>query len=280
MVKPWYGDLVDCPGQTMGRNYNLTLNVLRFGLFSRLNFEMLLASLTTLLSSLAHRMLHDMLILWPVISWLDQEMPIIVNCSWGPQSSCHLHRLSYIFACYPHISVIYFVCVTSSCLPKSFNLLTDVLSYVRVPTCPSFNPISSLCAFEPLHHISPLLSYLPILHSDITTSYYISPSLSHLPVWYHHFNSSHYTSPSLSHLPILQSNIITSIHCTISACHYPTCPSSNLIHHFDSSAHRYPTYQSFNPISSLRFIALYQPTALCSTYHGKSLLSGQSTVSM
>ena len=104
-----------------------------------------------------------MLILWPVISWLNQEMPIIVNCSWGPQNSCRLHCLSYIFARYPHISIVYFVCVTSSCLPKSFNLLIDVLSYVRVPTCPSFNPISSLRAFEPSHHISPSLSYLPIL---------------------------------------------------------------------------------------------------------------------
>ena len=107
--------------------------------------------------------LRDMLVLWPVISWLNQEMPIIVNRSWGPQSSCRLHRLSYIFARYPRISVVYFVCVTSSCLPKSFNLLIDVLSYVRVPTCPSFNPISSLRAFEPSHHISPSLSYLPIL---------------------------------------------------------------------------------------------------------------------
>ena len=109
------------------------------------------------------RMLRNMLVLWPVISWLNQEMPIIVNRSWGPQSSCRLHRLSYIFARYPRISVVYFVCITSSCLPKSFNLLIDVLSYVRVPTCPSFNPISSLRAFEPSHHISPSLSYLPIL---------------------------------------------------------------------------------------------------------------------
>ena len=121
VVKPRYGDLVDCPGQTMGRNYNLALKVLRSGLFSRLNFEMLSASLATLLSSLAHRLalkphmallgkprdiqrrlgpfaigsLRDMLVLWPVISWLNQEMPIIVNRSWGPQSSCRLHRLSY-----------------------------------------------------------------------------------------------------------------------------------------------------------------------------------------
>ena len=152
----------------------------------------------------------------------------------------------------------------------------------RYPTCPS------LLRY---HHFDP--------------SYYISPSLSHLPVRHHHFDSSHYTSPSLSHLPILQSDIITSIHRTISARRYPTCPSSNPIHHFDSSAHRYPTYPSFNPISSLRafepshhispslsylpiltpisslrFIALYQPTTLRSTYHGKSLLSGQSTVLM
>ena len=100
-------------------------------------------------------MLRDMLVLWPVISWLNQEMPIIVNRSWGPQSSCRLHRLSYIFARYPRISVVYFVCVTSSCLPKSFSLLTDVLSYVCVPTCPSFNPISSLCAFEPCYPTCP-----------------------------------------------------------------------------------------------------------------------------
>ena len=186
-------------------------------------------------------MLHNMLVLWPVISWSNQEMPIIVNRSWGPQSSCRLHRLSYIFTRYPHISVVYFVCVTSSCLPKSFNLLTDVLSYVCVPTCPSFNPISSLCAFEPLHHISPLLSYLPIF-TPISPLWFIALyqpiaiPLAHPPIWYHHFDSSHYISPSLphlpilqsdsslqfispslSHLPILQSDIITSIHCTISA---------------------------------------------------------------
>ena len=30
VVKPWYADLTDCPGQTMGRNYlyNLALKVL------------------------------------------------------------------------------------------------------------------------------------------------------------------------------------------------------------------------------------------------------------
>ena len=142
-------------------------------------------------------MLHDMLILWPVISWLNQEMPIIVNHSWGPQSSCCLHHLLYIFACYPCISIVYFVCVTRFCLPKSFNLLTDVLSYVCVPTCPSFNPISSLHTFEPSHHISPLLSYLPILHSNITTSI-------------HHTISAHC-------YPTCLSNIITSIYCTIPA---------------------------------------------------------------
>ena len=155
-------------------------------------------------------MLHDMLILWPVISWLNQEMPIIVNHSWGPQSSCRLHCLSYIFARYPHISVIYFVCITSSCLPKSLNLLTDVLSYVHVPTCPSFNLISSLHTFEPSYHISPSLSYLPILHSDITTSI-------------HHTISAH-------HYPTFPSNIITSIHHTIPAhrYHVPTYLSSDL----------------------------------------------------
>ena len=142
-------------------------------------------------------MLHDMLILWPVISWLNQEMPIIVNHSWGPQSSCCLHHLLYIFACYPCISIVYFVCVTRFCLPKSFNLLTDVLSYVCVPTYPSFNPISSLHTFEPSHHISPLLSYLPILHSNITTSI-------------HHTISAHC-------YPTCLSNIITSIYCTIPA---------------------------------------------------------------
>ena len=193
-----------------------------------------------------------MLILWPVISWVNQEMPIIVNrswgpqsscrlhrvsytsidyrthshaslharsmaCyflvkpwmpiivnrSWGPQSSCRLHRLSYIFACYPRISVVYFVCVTSSCLPKSFNLLIDVLSYVHVPTCPSFNPTSSLRAFEPSHHISPSLSYLPIL-TPISPLRSIVLYLSHLPVQYHHFNSSHYPSLSCSRLPVLR----------------------------------------------------------------------------
>ena len=156
------------------------------------------------------RMLRDMLVLWPVISWLNQEMPIIVNRSWGPQSSCRLHRLSYIFARYPRISVVYFVCVTSSCLPKSFNLLTDVLSYVRVPTCPSFNLISSLRAFEPSHHISPLLSYLPILHSDITTLI-------------HHTISAH-------RYPTCPSNIITLIHRTIPAhrYHVPAYLSSDL----------------------------------------------------
>ena len=151
-----------------------------------------------------------MLVLWPVISWLDQEMPIIINCSWGPQSSCHLHCVLYIFTCFPHISIIYFVCITSSCLPKSCNLLTDVLGYVHVPTCPSFNLISSLCAFEPSHHISPSLSYLPILHSDITTLI-------------HHTISAHryLTCPS---------DIITSIHRTIPAhrYHVPAYLSSDL----------------------------------------------------
>ena len=153
------------------------------------------------------RMLRNMLVLWPVISWLNKEMP---NRSWGPQSSCRLHCLSYIFACYPRISVVYFVCITSSCLPKSFNLLTDVLSYVHVPTCPSFNLISSLRAFKPLHHISPSLSYLPILHSNITTLI-------------HHTISAHC-------YPTCPSDIITSIHCTIPAHHYhvPTYLSSNL----------------------------------------------------
>ena len=159
------------------------------------------------------------------------------------------------------------------------------------------------------------MSVFPLAHPSIrfhhfapsnhrTTSAHRYPTCPSL-LRYHHFDPSHYTSPSLSHLPILQSDIITLIHRTISARRYPTCPSSNPIHHFDSSAHRYPTYPSFNPISSLRafepshhispslsylpiltpisslrFIALYQPTALRSTYHGKSLLSGQSTVSM
>ena len=149
------------------------------------------------------RMLCDMLVLWPVISWLNQEMPIIVNCSWGPQSSCHLHRLSYIFTHYPRISVVYFVCITSFCLQKSFNLLTDVLSYVRIPTCPSFNPISSLHAFEPCYPTCP--SLLQYHHFD--SSHYTSPSLSHLPIRYHHFGSSHYTSPLLSCSRFLSSDL-------------------------------------------------------------------------
>ena len=134
------------------------------------------------------------------------------------------------------------------------------------------------------------MSVFPLAHPSIqfhhfapsnhrTTSAHRYPTCPSL-LRYHHFDPSHYTGPSLSHLPILQSDIITSIHRTISARCYPTCPSSNPIHHFDSSTHRYPTYPSFNPISSLRFIALYQPTALHSTYHGNSLLSRKSTMSM
>ena len=128
------------------------------------------------------------------------------------------------------------------------------------------------------------MSMFPLAHPSIRFHHFVPSNhailLAHPSLRYHHFDSSHYTSPLLSHLPILQSDIITSIHRTISARRYPTCPSSNPIHHFDSSAHRYPTYPSFNPISSLRFIALYQPTALHSTYHGNSLLSRKSTMSM
>ena len=188
-----------------------------------------------------------MLVLWPVISWLNQEMPIIVNRSWGPQSSCRLHRLSYIFARYPRISVVYFVCVTSSCLPKSFNLLIDVLSYVRVPTCPSFNPISSLRAFEPSHHISPSLSYLPILTPisplrSIALYQPIAIPLAHPPIRYHHFDSSHYISPSLPHLPILQSD--------------------SSLRFISPSLSHLPILQSDFITSRLRTIAPHQPIAI------------------
>ena len=195
-------------------------------------------------------MLCNMLVLWPVISWLNQEMPIIINRSWGPQSSCHLHHLLYIFTRYPRISVVYFVCITSSCLPKSFNLLTDVLSYVRVPTCPSFNPISSLRAFEPCYPtcpsftpISPLwfivlyqpiaipLAHPPVRYHHFDSSHYISPSLPHLPILQSD-SSLWFISPSLSHLPILQSNIITSIHCTISAYRATQYSGSKNVHMF------------------------------------------------
>ena len=220
-------------------------------------------------------------------------MPIIVNRSWGPQSSCRLHRLSYIFARYPHISVVYFVCVTSSCLPKSFNLLIDVLSYVRVPTCPSFNPISSLRAFEPSHHISPSLSYLPILTPILplrSIALYqpiaiplarpisslrfialyqpVATPLAHPPI--------RFISPSLSHLPILQSDFITLRLRTI-APHQPIAillahPYSDITTsiHRTIPAHRYPTCPS-------DIITLIHRTIPAHRYHVPAYLSSNLT---
>ena len=158
---------------------------------------MLLASLATLLSLLAHCLtlkphmallskpwdiqrrlgpfsigsLHNMLVLWPVISWLNQEMPIIVNRFLGtskflspPSSFIHDD------CTYSRVILAWVRCRFLS-PKKPFNLmLTDVLSYVRVPTCPSFSPISSPCTFESSHYTRPSLYHLSILQSDIITS--------------------------------------------------------------------------------------------------------------
>ena len=89
MVKPQYGDLVNCPGQTMGRNYNLALKVLQSGLFSRLNFEMLSASLATLLSLLAHR-----LALKPHMALLSK--PQDIQWQSGPFAICSFYGLLFL----------------------------------------------------------------------------------------------------------------------------------------------------------------------------------------
>ena len=73
----------------MGRNYNLTLKVLQSGLFSRLNFEMLSASLATLLSSLAHR-----LALKPHMALLSK--PWDIQRRSGPFTICLFYGLLFL----------------------------------------------------------------------------------------------------------------------------------------------------------------------------------------